>query len=131
MLTRTLKGHPYMNARVFYSEYGTSELLQSYQTFVLEHKTSDQYGGREWFSCSGLYSATTIKHISLYMRECGLSYYLIKPIAGTDWRLVIGDTDDNFAIRYYNIETAEIIEYERCPDPSFFNRKSVLSWFRD
>lgn len=131
MLTRTLKGHPYMNARVHYSEDGTFELLQSYQTSVIEHRTSDQYGGKEWFYCTGLYSATTIKHISLFMHEHGLSYYLIKPIAGTEWRLVIGSATDNFAIRYVNPETGEIIEYEKCPTPQFFNRKSVIRWFNE
>ncbi|MBO7732515.1 MAG: hypothetical protein J6S67_08175 [Methanobrevibacter sp.] len=128
MQERKLQGHRYMQAKVLTNDDGLSEVLVSYNTAVVFQNFNSKYEGRRTFKCSGLYSATTIKHISLYMREYGLSYYLIKPIAGTEWTLVLPNDTDPWSIRYYNEYTGEIIQWDRIPD-NWLNRKSTRKYF--
>jgi hypothetical protein len=63
---------PYAQAKVRTYEDGTI-VLQSYTTDVITITP----GG--WLVVSGLYSATTRKHISAFVREyCGCDYYTAK-----------------------------------------------------
>ena len=110
MQTRKLKGHEYTQARIDSTTDGNFEMLVSYDTDVLEKVINFQGSGRTAYRLNGLYSRTTIKHISLYMREEGISYYRIKPCANTEWLLILPIEGDNFMFRYYNQETGEIIE---------------------
>lgn len=70
---RPLKYIPYGSCGIL--ETKDNIYLKSYTTMVLrlEKKTG-------WIWCSGLYSRTTIKHISAFLKEfCpGVSYYAIK-----------------------------------------------------
>ena len=59
--TRKLDTMPYAQAQVEFDGY--TFILRSYNTIVLE---LDLDG---WLKCNGLYSATTRKHISAFMRE--------------------------------------------------------------
>lgn len=61
---------PYAQAKVI--EDGKSAMLISYETPVI------LINDEGWFIITGLYSATTRKHISAYMRELGLSYEIAK-----------------------------------------------------
>lgn len=67
MEIRTLSAMPYANAKVVIDEKGTT--LISYTTPVA---TIDKNG---WLIINGLYSMTTRKHISAFMREYANSNY--------------------------------------------------------
>ena len=110
MQTRKLKSLPYGQAHVVVSDDGSIETLVSYDTAVILKMKNFQNSGRTAYRLNGLYSRTTIKHISLYMREEGVSYYYIKPCANTEWLLILPIEGDNFTVRYYNQETGEIID---------------------
>ena len=110
MQTRKLKGHEYMQARIDSTTDGNVETLVSYGTEVLVKVKNFQGSGRTAYRLNGLYSRTTIMHISLYMREESVPYYYIKPCANTEWLLILPIEGDNFTVRYYNQETGEIIE---------------------
>ena len=78
MKTRKLSYMPYAQAQI--REYRKSDgddfnvdVLQSYATDVLVI----DYDGH-FIKCYGLYSRTTIKHISSFMREKGLNYFIAK-----------------------------------------------------
>ena len=76
MKIRTLKNAPYAQCHVHeyrrdYGDSGNYDILVSYTTAVLcldydSHKVT----------CNGLYSRTTGKHISYFMREKGMNYYI-------------------------------------------------------
>ena len=73
MITKLTK-MPYANARVIKYDDGTT-ILQSYKTQVAE---IDKDG---WLQVFGLYSATTRRHISAFMREyTNFDYYMAKDI---------------------------------------------------
>lgn len=80
--------HKYAHAHIEYKQDGTIVLV-SYTTPVIVI-TADG-----WLHCSGLYSATTRRHIGWFMRMYGLSYKLAK----MSYEL-------NFD---YNINTGEIV----------------------
>lgn len=73
MKTRKLNAMPYAQAKVV--EYDNGEkMLISYNTCVI-------YIDREgWLEVTGLYSATTRRHISAFMRELNFDYYLAKSL---------------------------------------------------
>ncbi len=78
MSIRKLQRMPYAQAQI--REYRKSDgydrncdILQSYQTDVLMIDYDNHT-----VTCYGLYSATTRKHISAFMREKGLDYYIAK-----------------------------------------------------
>lgn len=69
---RPLKRMPYAQATVILHDDGTI-ILRSYVTDVI---VIDSQG---WLYCTGLYSATTRKHISAFMREyTNYDYFLAK-----------------------------------------------------
>lgn len=116
METRKLKSLPYGQAHIDVSDDGNVETLVSYETAVILKMKNFQNSGRTAYRLNGLYSRTTIKHISLYMREQKIPYYYIKPCANTEWLLILPIEGDAFNVRYYNQETGEIIE---CYDSSY------------
>ena len=65
-MERTLRSMPYAQAKVRnYADVGIDRIvLQSYRTDVI-------IIDRDWLECTGLYSMTTRKHISAFMREYG------------------------------------------------------------
>jgi hypothetical protein len=78
MKSRKLKNMPYADAKVY--EYrkadgdsGNYDILVSYTTPVLEINYDSCL-----VTCGGLYSRTTIKHISSFMREKNMNYYIAK-----------------------------------------------------
>lgn len=72
MLIKHLKGHEYANCKVKMT--GDDIILHSYSTDVII--VSD-----DWMYITGLYSATTRKHIGWFMREYfGLSYQFAKEL---------------------------------------------------
>lgn len=89
-MTKKLKLMPYAQAHVLIND---DEIhLVSYTTVVISIKNN-------WLQCHGLYSQTTRKHISAFMREyTSLSY--------TDAKCAY---ENNYII---NIETGEIKNYE-------------------
>lgn len=64
-------GHRYANTHVVNHDDGSIVMI-SYVTPVISINPEG------WLSVSGLYSATTIKHIGWFMRELGFNYYLAK-----------------------------------------------------
>ena len=109
METRKLKSLPYGQAHINVSDDDNVETLVSYETNVILKIKNFQGSGRTAYRLNGLYSRTTIKHISLYMREENIGYYNIKPCANTEWLLVIGGKDDDWSIAYYNQDTGEFL----------------------
>ena len=88
MNTFKLKSMPYAQCEVIYTEDGI--LLKSYQTIVL----SLSYDG--WLEVYGLYSMTTRKHISAFMREyTDFNYYTAKDCYEKNYTL--------------NLETGEVV----------------------
>lgn len=81
---RRLTNHPSMNCRVCLHDDGTI-VLRSYATNVVE---IDPDG---WLVCAGLYSATTRKHISLFVREYTrtMNYYDVKKAFENGYRINI------------------------------------------
>ena len=79
-MIRSLKLMPYAKAQTRdYSDIGESlRILQSYSTDVIIVEKGK-------LECSGLYSMTTRKHISAFLREYypNISFYDVKAIAGT------------------------------------------------
>lgn len=67
--SRPLKTMPYAQAKVY--ENGINTILVSYQTAVAQILEGVLY-------VTGLYSATTRKHISAFCREYGLDYSVAK-----------------------------------------------------
>lgn len=113
-MQRKLKGHAYMQAHVDVNEYDGSETLYSYDTAVIS-KFYGTFNNKtvQMVSCTGLYSRTTINHISLYLRENGISYYLVKAIAGaTGWVLVLDDDANPYVATYYNLISGEVVTIE-------------------
>ncbi len=84
-MIKTLKYMPYAQAKVReYPGIGRiSRVLQSYATDVIY---VDRQGLLE---CTGLYSMTTRKHISAFIREyySNISFYDVKKIAGTQKKI--------------------------------------------
>ena len=85
-MVRKLKYIPYGQAWVRdYSEIGKDKrVLQSYETDVVIVDNG-------WISCTGLYSMTTRKHISAFLREYypAISFQTIKDLAQTGDRMDI------------------------------------------
>lgn len=82
-----LDGHPYAQAHVTLDSEGVLSLI-SYTTTIIkaipELDTTGQATGNYRLYCTGLYSRTTMKHISWFMNEYFIhGYYEIKPLAGT------------------------------------------------
>lgn len=79
-MIRTLKKMPYAQAKTRdYSDIGRNlRILQSYATDVIIVDDG-------LLECTGLYSMTTRKHISAFLREYypNISFYDVKAIAGT------------------------------------------------
>lgn len=83
-----LKKMPYAQAKIIRYSDG-SYALRSYDAIVMGVTAEG------WFYVNGLYSATTRKHISAFMRETGLgNYYTAKDLYVKNAR--------------YNIHTGEI-----------------------
>lgn len=80
-MIRSLKRMPYAQAKVRdYADIGRDmRVLQSYSTDVIIVE-------RGIMECTGLYSMTTRKHISAFLREYypNISFYDVKEIAGRD-----------------------------------------------
>lgn len=72
-MTRKLKAMPYAQAWVGEGDNGM-KVLRSYETIVAVVNPEG------WLEIFGLYSATTRKHISAFMRELGLTYQMAKAI---------------------------------------------------
>ena len=88
MNTFKLKSRPYAQCEVIYTEDGI--LLKSYQTIVLSLSCDG------WLEVYGLYSMTTRKHISAFMREyTDFNYYTAKECYEKNYKL--------------NLETGEIV----------------------
>lgn len=73
MYTKKFAEHKSAQVKKEYYEDGTIALV-SYTTTVA---VIDPEG---WLSVRGLYSRTTIKHISWFMKEIGSSYYTAKQL---------------------------------------------------
>lgn len=87
-MIRKLKAHPYANAFVEIDTDG-NKYLWSYRTLVCELRADG------WLKCYGLYSMTTRKHISAFMREyTKLDYTYAKQSYNEDYWL--------------NLETGEV-----------------------
>lgn len=71
-MIRKLKKMPYANATIIEND-STNINLISYVTTVIEIKDG-------WLQVNGLYSMTTRRHISNFMREFGFSYQLAKQL---------------------------------------------------
>ena len=67
MKERNLKSMPYARARVIETDEGV-KILKSYDTYVAFVYPDG------FIRCTGLYSVTTMKHLSVFARECGLCY---------------------------------------------------------
>ena len=128
---RTLKGHAYMQAYIETYDDGNREVLVSYATgVVFKFNTSaleKEFQGRPLnaisaYLCTGLYSNTTIKHISLYCRENGISYYDLKLIANTDWWLLIVPDENPYKLAYYNPHTGEVVRLLVGQKPSYYKK---------
>ena len=94
---RPLEKMPYAQARVRVTEK-SDVILVSYATEVAK---IDAEG---WVTVRGLYSATTIRHISVFAREYGADYYKFKRCY-TD-RL----TYNIYTGEYVSLATGEIVE---------------------
>lgn len=71
-MIRKLKKMPYANATIIEKDSKNINLI-SYVTTVIEIKDG-------WLQVNGLYSMTTRRHISNFMREFGFSYQLAKQL---------------------------------------------------
>lgn len=71
-MIRKLKKMPYANATIIENDSKNINLI-SYVTTVIEIKDG-------WLQVNGLYSRTTRRHISNFMREFGFSYQLAKQL---------------------------------------------------
>ena len=71
LINKPLKKMPYAQATVRRYDDGSVALI-SYKTVVA---TIDKEG---WVRLYGLYSRTTIRHISAFASECGSDYYSLK-----------------------------------------------------
>ena len=91
MTSKRFNGHEKAAAQINYYNDGSFSLV-SYATIVA---TVDNEG---WLHINGLYSHTTIKHISWFMKMIGLSYQTAK-------QLVCDNID-------MNIHTGEVKEWE-------------------
>jgi hypothetical protein len=90
-----LKFMPYAKAKVFTE--GDNAVLRSYQTTVAVIN-----GGYAF--CYGLYSRTTIRHISAFAKQFGLSYYIFKKCYKENLMY-------NINLKcYVSMETGEIVE---------------------
>lgn len=86
-MMKKIKGHESAQARINVCDNGAKELI-SYNTRVLKLSADG------WLQVYGLYSVTTRKHISWFMRgQLGLSYQLARQLY-----------DDNMI---YNLNTGE------------------------
>jgi len=94
-MIKKLSAHPYANAFVETDIHGNN-YLWSYRTLVCELRVDG------WFKCYGLYSMTTRKHISAFMREyTQWTYESAKQSYNEDYWL--------------NLETGEIVFEEKPP----------------
>lgn len=91
MTVKRFEGHEHAAAKINYYENGSFELV-SYSTIVA---TVDKNG---WLHVNGLYSRTTIKHLSWFMKMCGSSYQTAKQLL-----------TDNMDM---NIYTGEVVDWE-------------------
>ena len=66
MSINSLRGHEHANAKVVFTDDGVLKLY-SYDTEIISVDT-DSTGNRQ-VTCTGLYSMTTRKHISWFLRE--------------------------------------------------------------
>ena len=78
MRIRKIRGHEHSQVGVheYRKEYGDSsnkDVLVSYSTAVVAINYDTHY-----VTVCGLYSRTTIKHISWFMREKGMNYFIAK-----------------------------------------------------
>lgn len=89
---RPLSRMPYAQASV--AEYPSKIALISYKTLVAEIRR-DANGA--WLRVYGLYSATTRRHISAFMREFGM---------GNDYRVARMCAEMG---HWYNLETGEVV----------------------
>lgn len=87
--TYRLKNHPFAQCTV--KEFDDALVLQSYSTDVI---IFDKRHGD--LACSGLYSATTRRHISAFLKEYfpNVDFKTVKKIAGTSLT--------------YNVRTGEV-----------------------
>ena len=92
MEIRVLSAMPYAQAHVRIGEDGAIYLI-SYTTLVAE---IDSEG---WLRVYGLYSQTTRRHISAFVRE----------YANCDYSLAKTIYEDDMV---YNIDTGEVVDYE-------------------
>ena len=83
--------HPNAQATIINYDNGAKSLV-SYTTTVL---TIDEEG---WLHVNGLYSMTTIKHISWFMQSLGFTYQLAKQLYNDR--------------KEFNIYTGEVIDYD-------------------
>lgn len=88
-VTRKLKNCPYGNVGIVVA--GNTEFLISYNTTVGEVFTNEK--GCRIVRIFGLYSRTTRKHISFWMRELGSSFTIAKMCVedNMDYNLTTGE----------------------------------------
>lgn len=90
MTTIKLTAMPYAQATVLKMDNGNI-ILRSYNTDVILIQADG------WMSINGLYSATTRRHISAFVREyANISYQLAKQLYDDDY--------------LYNIHTGEVVK---------------------
>ena len=94
-MMRKFKDHPNAQAWIIENEDGY-KALQSYQTIVAEVDTEG------WLHINGLYSMTTRKHISWFLRELGINYQpyqLAKQLYGDNAQMNIYTGEVIFNVR--------------------------------
>lgn len=80
-MIKKLSSMPYAQAQVIKYDDGTV-VLQSYSTYVATLSND------KWLTVHGLYSMTTRRHISAFMREyCNLSYHHAKSCYMSNYQL--------------------------------------------
>ena len=94
-MVKKLRKMPYAQAQV--RDYGDIDedliVLQSYQTDVIIIRNS-------WLECTGLYSSTTRRHISAFMKEYGkgFNYFDVKEAYEKGYKLNILTGDKKFKL---------------------------------
>lgn len=140
MLERKLKGHSYMQAHIESNYDDTHEVLVSYETDVVHKYVGSSIDVELNFRplnavavywCRGLYSRTTIKHISLYCRENGISYYDLKLCANTNWYLIVIPDVNPYKSYYYNCRTGEILEILNNQKQSYYKKIRAYMYDND
>lgn len=82
MKIEKFRGHESAQAKIYIYDNGAVTLM-SYSTAVIS------INAEGWLEVSGLYSRTTIKHISWFMNRYGFTYQLAKQLYNDNMRFNI------------------------------------------